>query len=232
MRRLHPSDPGSIPERFNVAIDAEWILDKARQEPRDPCVRRVLRLIQLMREAEEYRLQIYERRLRLQREHDLPDYDELLTWKSSDPDMRAFSGLYFNRLKAIEQLGKRYRWSPTLRGANFHGLTQRVTWREGAGNKSWENLAVWLLMGLATRGSSGLSGSYILRFRQCDHCSKWFYGMTNHQRYCGINCRQKSHASSTEFREKRARYMREKYRPQQKELDQRTLKGIKHGKAT
>src|SRR5215470_6501830 len=43
------------------------ILRRARQQPNDPCVKRVLNLLGLMREAEELRLQIYERGLRIER---------------------------------------------------------------------------------------------------------------------------------------------------------------------
>ena len=232
-RRLHKER-----DRRKLAEAAELrILRKARHEPNALCVRRVLRLLQLMREAEEYRLRIYERCLRLESaEYDLPTRlkhgDEIVSKQFSDPDMRALSTLYFDRLKTIEQLGKRYRWSPTLRGASFDGLTQMVTWRKGTEDQNWENWAVYWLMGHAASGSSALSRSYILRFRQCDHCSKWFYAITDHQRYCGVNCRQKSHATSMEFREKRARYMREKYRPQEKQREQKAIKGGKHGKAT
>jgi hypothetical protein len=195
--------PGPTPNRANCADEANLrILGKASREPKAPCVRRVFRLLQLMREAEEYRLRLYEHCFRLE-----------------NAELRALSTLYFDRLRTIERLGKRYHWSPTLRGPNYRGLTQMITWRKGTVNQNWENWAVWWLMEHAAHGSSELSRSYILRFRQCGHCSKWFYAMTDHQRYCGINCRQKSHATSAEFREKRARYMREKYRPLEKQRD-------------
>lgn len=218
-RQEHPQQyrvPGPFPNRADLECEANFrILGKASREPKALCVRRVFRLLQLMREAEEYRLRIYEHCFRLE-----------------NAELRALSTSYFDRLKTIERLGKRYHWSPALRGPDYRGLTQMITWRKGTDDQNWENWAVWWLMEHAAHGSSGLSRSYILRFRHCAHCSEWFYAMTDHQRYCGINCRQKAHAASAEFREKRARYMREKYRPREKELDQRAKKGIKHGKAT
>jgi len=236
LRRLHDKASRRI-----WAEAAEFrILRKAHREPKAPCVRRVLRLLQLMREAEQYRLQLYEHRLRLTSPDRSYSFSlEHATQKFRDPDMRALSTSYFDRLKTIEQIGKRYRWSPTLRGFSFGGLEQMVTWRKGTDNQNWENWAVYWLMAHAAHGSSGLSPSHILHFRQCGHCSKWFYAMTEHQRYCAVNCRQKSHATSTEFKEKRARYMRETYRPREKrqakfatELAKKATKEAKHGKAT
>jgi hypothetical protein len=57
------------------------------------------------------------------------------------------------------------------------------------------------------------------RVRRCDECSKWFFADTAWQKYCKTGaCRQKHAARSPEFKEKRARYMREKYLPLKKQL--------------
>ena len=59
------------------------------------------------------------------------------------------------------------------------------------------------------------------RLRMCDEasCKRWFFAITNHQRYCAAACRIRQVAKSESFKEKRARYMREKYRPQIKQLE-------------
>lgn len=61
------------------------------------------------------------------------------------------------------------------------------------------------------------------RIRVCgeSNCKRWFFAITEHQRYCGTTCRIRDVAKSPSFKEKRARYMREQYRPQTKEREQR-----------
>ena len=41
----------------------------------------------------------------------------------------------------------------------------------------------------------------------------WFYAITDHQKYCSPRCRVQEHSQGEGFKRKRARYMREKYRP-------------------
>ena len=58
VRKLHTRD------RRKLARAAHHrVLRKAYQQPNSACVQRVLRLIQLMREAESLRLQLYERQV-------------------------------------------------------------------------------------------------------------------------------------------------------------------------
>ena len=51
------------------------------------------------------------------------------------------------------------------------------------------------------------------RIRRCHspECRKWFFAVTDHQKYCGNNCRQRDAAQGESFREKRRIYMK-KYR--------------------
>jgi len=60
----------------------------------------------------------------------------------------------------------------------------------------------------------------IHRVRRCVECRKWFFGATEHQKYCGSNCRKKHDAQGEEFLERRRAYMRE-WRKGQKNLDLR-----------
>jgi hypothetical protein len=51
------------------------------------------------------------------------------------------------------------------------------------------------------------------RIRRCHfpRCRKWFFAKTDHQKYCGDNCRQRDASQGESFKEKRRIYMR-KYR--------------------
>ena len=188
-----------IPDRREMAWQAgARVLLRARRDPDAPCVQRVLQMLLLMKEAEE---------LRLQAHRGYSGNIQTLT--------RAFRG----RLVEIERLGKRYRWSPALKGGYSLGLSSMFTWPNQDQDDKWENEAVsWLMTHVTTSGSSP---SRILRFRTCGWCGAWFYALTDHQRYCSSGCRQKYHATSVEFRAKRADYMRERYRPAEKDREER-----------
>ena len=78
----------------------------------------------------------------------------------------------------------------------------------------WEPLLVSHLLKAVDKGE-------ISRYRRCSECQQWFYAIRGHQHFCGDACRRKHEAQSPAFKEKRARYMREKYRPDQKRKDER-----------
>jgi hypothetical protein len=143
-------------------------------------------------------------------------------------DLQALNLEYRDALRTIEKLGKRYHWSPTVRGGDFLGLQRMFTWNKRTSDQVWENWAIFWLMSHVE--SSGLSASRILRFRKCRRCSAWFYAVTDHQLHCRASCRQKFHADSPEFRAKRARYMRERYRPQEKKRDVRAKRDARRKK--
>jgi hypothetical protein len=193
-----------------------------------------------MREAETRRLELYEHTKRT-----LGGDDEegslalriglarLLRRKFRDPELRALHTAFTDRLKKIEKAMKRYRWTPTVGAAGasgVFGLRQAFIWpgRRSSG-EFWENAAVlWLLQQV---NGSGKYPAPILRFRQCRQCSEWFYAMTDHQVSCSTRCRQKAHSDNPLFRAKRAQYMREKYRPHQKEAEWKAREGVRYAKA-
>jgi len=72
---------------------------------------------------------------------------------------------------------------------------------------AWERWAIGQLITLA-RQPGGLS-----RLRRCSECLQWFYAARGHQQFCGISCRRRHTAQDPVFKEKRAAYMRERYRP-------------------
>jgi hypothetical protein len=68
------------------------------------------------------------------------------------------------------------------------------------------------------------------RIRHCRECRAWFFAVTDHQKYCGDKCRVRHASHSEDFKAKRARYMRETYRPAQKEQDLKAKKLAKESK--
>ncbi len=71
----------------------------------------------------------------------------------------------------------------------------------------WERVAVGSLLNLAKNPGE------LSRLRRCSECFQWFYAIRSHQHFCGVSCRRRHTAQDPVFKEKRARYMREIYRP-------------------
>jgi len=59
------------------------------------------------------------------------------------------------------------------------------------------------------------------RVRRCrrQECRKWFFAVTEHQKYCGDTCRKRDAQQGPEFKRKRAEYMKETFRPRQRDLE-------------
>jgi hypothetical protein len=58
------------------------------------------------------------------------------------------------------------------------------------------------------------------RIRRChrSQCRKWFFAVTDHQKYCGDECRKQDAAQGESFKGKRREYMK-RYRNNEKKLD-------------
>jgi len=84
---------------------------------------------------------------------------------------------------------------------------------------TWEYMELHMVSYLL----EALNKGEISRFRRCSECQKWFYAIRGHQHFCGDVCRRKHEAQNPAFKEKRRTYMRERYRPLQKELEKRSL---------
>jgi hypothetical protein len=115
---------------------------------------------------------------------------------------------------------ERYEWRSEIIG-DLGGFGEELTWSDKvtAEMSVWEHAVVRMLLGL-----TNVPGE-IARFRHCTECQDWFYAATSHQRFCGDTCRRRHTANSTEFKEKRRRYMQQTYRPQlkQRESESRAL---------
>ena len=177
------------------------ILRKVRQKPQAACVKRVLQLLQLMKHAETLRLELFKRvgELRDNPATFAKHETEICSDNFTHPSLKELQSLnldYWGCLKEIERLGKRYRWSPTVRGGGFHGLTRMFTWSKRTEDEAWENLALfWLLNHVE---SSGLAPSRILRFRQCRHCSEWLCARSSPAD--AVHLQAELHAPSPSFR--------------------------------
>jgi len=79
-------------------------------------------------------------------------------------------------------------------------------------DEEWEPLAIWYLV---HRG-------HWLRYRRCKECNQWFYARTDFQTSCTTACRQKFAARDSEFKKKRAQYMKKRYHAQ-KEADRKAM---------
>jgi hypothetical protein len=68
------------------------------------------------------------------------------------------------------------------------------------------------------------------RIRRCRRleCRKWFFAVTDHQKYCGDTCRKRDAAQGGSFKEKRRLYMK-KYRSEESEREARA-KRLARGK--
>ena len=66
------------------------------------------------------------------------------------------------------------------------------------------------------------------RIRRCrrPECRKWFFAVTDHQKYCGDNCRKREAQQGLDFKRKRADYMK-KYRSEEAERNERAKRLVK-----
>jgi hypothetical protein len=138
---------------------------------------------------------------------------------------KASERAYYDAMERLNIALKRYHWRSAISG-DINGFREKLEW-EGQSfserNKPkteyfhWEYAIVRMLLD-RTKEPGELS-----RFRRCSDCQNWFYAVTSHQRFCGETCRRHYTARSPEFKEKRRNYMKQVYRPQQKQRDLRSL---------
>ena len=123
--------------------------------------------------------------------------------------------LYRSCAELVESINaqlSRYKCSPEILFRVDDPIKLWQTWDERTESIYHESLAAWTFLNESAEGR-------INRFRRCVHCARWFYAITDHQKYCAARCRVKEHSQGEEFRKKRARYMREKYRPALREYE-------------
>lgn len=129
------------------------------------------------------------------------------------------SGVAYQRtLEALNVALRRYRWGATVAG-DFDGFRSALS-PISTDKKGWAYMEPFIVAQLleCTKQPGEIS-----RFRRCSECQHWFHAIRGHQQFCGEVCRRRHTAQNPEFKEKRRTYMREQYRPLQKELQVRSL---------
>jgi hypothetical protein len=115
----------------------------------------------------------------------------------------------------------KFRWYPVVRalmgsGSNFDIRYETISETE---ESALESLAVrWALENV----------NAIQRVRQCQRqtCRQWFFGKTDHQKFCSVKCRKDFFETGAEFKEGRRLYMRE-YRRKERQKDQLAKRIVK-----
>jgi hypothetical protein len=66
------------------------------------------------------------------------------------------------------------------------------------------------------------------RIRRCNlqECRRWFFAVTDHQKYCGDTCRKRDAEQGESFKEKRRLYMKG-YRRKEKEKDEQAKQSVR-----
>jgi hypothetical protein len=140
--------------------------------------------------------------------------------------MRESETAYHQTLEELNVALRRYRWGANVQGDinGFRSYLEPLAVEEGSWSY-WESFIVAELLQCANE-PGGVS-----RFRRCSECQNWFLRRTEHQHFCDESCRRSHAAQDPGFKEKRRTYMRERYRPLQKELQKRSL-ALAKGKRT
>jgi hypothetical protein len=221
----------------------EMILDLIERVPRTTAAKRVERILELLITAEQCRAEIFRNGfavgLRAVRKETLDASNRLHIpqkgfecslplCRFANPKVEELNRKFTNALRELQALLIRYQWRPTVEDRYYHSLGQRLLWDQTRARDTEENRAVQFLLMMEIGGTPGLlmeigSSARILRYRRCRECKAWFYAITGHQRSCSEACRKRYISHSTEFKKKRADYMRKKYRPGEKVRARRSV---------
>jgi len=198
------------------------VLKQLNEQPESPSCVRVIGFLQCLKRAETLRLELHETekadsRSRVETNYSEDPFgpEEYDQFHDKEPRQKELRECFVSLERHLERL----RWSPAIRSCGgFSYLCDTYTWSSGTVDE-WEHWATLLL--LRQLKGAGMAGAPIMRFRQCRQCSKWFYALTDHQLSCSKNCRKKFASISPTFKERRARYMRETFRPREKKEQER-----------
>jgi hypothetical protein len=141
----------------------------------------------------------------------------------SDPVTQELNRQYGKCLVELRERLRRYRFRIVVFDSHYEWLQRSFVMEAKDRVFMWETGAVsWLTQLLERPEGFSLTPSPLIHFHKCRNCDRWFFAVTDHQRYCQESCRQQFASQSPEFREKRRLYMRERYRPLQKEMQARS----------
>lgn len=219
----HKSKKAQRPRRESALRWAQPILDVLNTEARRGSRKRVTEILRDIQKLESMGAE-----LRRHRREDVVRIgardSPFRTFTATDEGIEAM--MAFNResreiLPRLNDQLMRSRWSLKL---VFDGDKKLVRVQElhtkSEGARSVESAIYWLLNHYVPTGDTS-------KFRTCGECGKWFFAVTDHQKYCSENCRLRCISHSDRFKEKRRQYMK-RYRGQEKQRDenaQRQAKG-------
>jgi hypothetical protein len=195
LAKRHISRSELAPEQMSQWADANLV--QLLNSRASPMVRRVTKVVELCRKASDLTQQI-------------KLYDQEVIKERWEENNRTITEL--------DALIARYKRFPVIRA--FHGAGPHLVVSyepSGTGSREAlrENAALqWLLDNIEV----------VHRIRRCRECRKWFFAVTEHQTFCGTNCRKRHASHSKDFKARRAQYMREEYRPAQKQRDLKAKK--------
>lgn len=199
------------------------LFSRFRKQPAQPDAERVEKMLSLLVAAERHSREYQSIGTRLDRLKGAAKGDaaDAIDWAHEYQHSRS---AYVRTLKQIDEALQHYQWRAMVSQESDSGHFQYEL-HCVANPKSplgdWEGTVVAHLLKLTEKPGQ------ISRFRRCSECHEWFYGLTGHQQFCGDSCRRRHAAQNPEFKEKRRIYMRERYRPLQKELEQRSMRNAK-----
>jgi hypothetical protein len=159
----------------------------------------------------------------------IPDKPRWLFYRSGffrvHPKIRGHEILFRlgeKRLKELNRLLSAYRWSPQIQILPWFLFQMRPRQtKKTTLSQRREYRIVETLLRDAERGN-------LYRYKTCPECKKWFYTLTDHQRFCGDSCRKRYASHSGEYKLKRREYMKT-YRRKQKSLDRSALVSARRG---
>jgi len=119
------------------------------------------------------------------------------------------------KIRELNRVLSHYRWSPRMSIARGYYFQRKNDVRKTGTASNKECHAVDWLLHDAELG-------HLYRYKVCPECKKWFYTLTDHQRFCSDSCRKRYATHSSEYKGKRREYMK-KYRRNQKARDHAAL---------
>lgn len=136
--------------------------------------------------------------------------------RMAPPEAR--EGLMLARHDILDDLNSRlskYKWHPFVGNGAYPGEYFYIRYKFYSPDEPTfhENAAVqWIIRHI----------DLMHRVRRCDRelCRRWFFAITEHQKYCGANCRKQVASQEESFKKKRRAYMR-KYRADQGKMDKK-----------
>lgn len=147
-----------------------------------------------------------------------------------DPTIERLNVEYHEIIQELQKLLIRYEWRPTVEDEFYTRLSQTMLWKVTKSSyKAAENRVVQYLLRELDRFNRRprTERKRIFRFRKCEECNAWFDAVTTRRIYCNTSCKKRHASHDPDFKKDRADYMRNTYRPREKEKARRELELVR-----